>query len=203
MYLEQIKTLGQGKVYDLNSPDSEYEIKEEPSRFDYGLGKGGKELQVFGLYYKPTGKRVGQHIYYSQYKPKESKQRGTSVYTHHTQSIEVNLEHRGKGLANAMYVYAEESGPYDRMVPTKNRTKGGKALWSQPNRPFGVTEGARGDTDKEEINKGTRQLPSELIAGFAMNLFEKEIKEKVDSIIKNSDNVINLGRGSNPPVDSI
>lgn len=48
----------------------------------------------------------------------------------------VSAQHRGKGLANAMYVRAEKwSGA--RVQPDWSQTEAGEALWSQPNRPFG------------------------------------------------------------------
>ena len=107
---------------------TEYEIREEKSRFDFGLGKSGETLRVFGLYFKPTGERVGQHVYFSKWNK-------DGYYHHYTQDISIHQDHQRKNLATLMYCFAEHDG--DKMKKTKNLTEPGKRLWSQPDRPFG------------------------------------------------------------------
>ena len=51
----------------------------------------------------------------------------------------VEPEHRRKGLASAMYAYAEEQTGR-RVKPATDQTPDAQALWSQPNRPFGKSE---------------------------------------------------------------
>jgi hypothetical protein len=52
------------------------------------------------------------------------------------EAIDVIKEHQRKGLATAMYVWAEHRTGFT-FVPALNQTLEGRALWAQPNRPFG------------------------------------------------------------------
>lgn len=52
--------------------------------------------------------------------------------------MEVSEHHRRKGLGSAMYSFAEKHWN-TKMVPG-NRSEDAKALWNQPNRPFGKSE---------------------------------------------------------------
>lgn len=54
----------------------------------------------------------------------------------------------------------------------------------------------------QKLNDPRYISPAEVIISLAMEIFEKEINEKVDKLLNNKDNVINLNR-NNPPVDSL
>ena len=54
---------------------------------------------------------------------------------------------------------------------------------------------------EERLSKDTSLWPAELITTLAMGLYEKEIKERVDKVMKTRDNVIKFDRSSKPPVD--
>jgi len=51
-------------------------------------------------------------------------------------SVNVASEHRRKGVASAMYEYAESISDV-KVIPSQGRTDEGKAFWKQPNRKFG------------------------------------------------------------------
>lgn len=51
-------------------------------------------------------------------------------------SIKVEEQYRRKGLATAMYSLAEKLSGY-RIIPNQNNSIDAKAVWNQPNRPFG------------------------------------------------------------------
>jgi GNAT superfamily N-acetyltransferase len=56
-------------------------------------------------------------------------------------AVKVDQEHRRKGLGSAMYSHAEQvTGKKLKNIGKNKRTESGKALWSQPNRPFGKSE---------------------------------------------------------------
>jgi ribosomal protein S18 acetylase RimI-like enzyme len=67
--------------------------------------------------------------------------------------IAIHPDHRRKGLATAMYNLAElKTG---KKIVRGTQYPDGKALWAQPNRPFGKSElekGAQGDWKKEGYN---------------------------------------------------
>lgn len=56
---------------------------------------------------------------------------------------------------------------------------------------------------RTELNNPIYHSPAEVIVSLAMEIYEKEINEKVDKLLKNKDNVIKLHRKTNPPVDSL
>ena len=57
----------------------------------------------------------------------------------HPRGVEVNSEHRRKGIATELYRHAEKfsGGKFNR---SQMQTGDGKDLWSQPNRPFGKSD---------------------------------------------------------------
>ena len=65
-----------------------------------------------------------------------------SLYPRH---VNVDQEHQRKGIASAMYSFAENK--HGKKFESGNRTDQSKALWDQPNRPFGKSE---------ELNKSER-----------------------------------------------
>lgn len=84
----------------------------------------------------------------------------------HPDYTEILPEHQRKGLASSMYNYAKDiidkkTGKQHEIVRGETQSEQSKALWSQPNRPFGKSEdldkGAKGDWQKEgykiKINK--------------------------------------------------
>ena len=56
---------------------------------------------------------------------------------------------------------------------------------------------------EERLSRDSSLWPAELITTLAMGLYEKEIKERVDKLTKNKDNVVKFDRSSKPPVDSL
>jgi oligoribonuclease (3'-5' exoribonuclease)/8-oxo-dGTP pyrophosphatase MutT (NUDIX family) len=57
----------------------------------------------------------------------------------HPSELEINKEHRRKGLASAMYAYAEKvTGA--KVVPGEDQSSDAKKLWNQPNRSFGSVQ---------------------------------------------------------------
>lgn len=66
-------------------------------------------------------------------------------------NVNVDPQHRRKGLATAMYQHAEERFG-KKIKPSDMQTSDGESLWSQPQRPFGkssLQKGKRGDWQKE------------------------------------------------------
>jgi hypothetical protein len=53
---------------------------------------------------------------------------------------EVHADHRHRGLANAMYVFAEMVFQKPLIDYGHDQTDDARALWAQPNRPFGNPE---------------------------------------------------------------
>lgn len=53
------------------------------------------------------------------------------------------------------------------------------------------------------LERETNYWPAEIITNLAMELFEKETKERIDKLLKRKDNVIKFDRSSKPPVDSL
>lgn len=67
---------------------------------------------------------------------------GTAVFDTHENrlyplSVNVSAAHRRKGLATAMYQFAEKKTGL-AIGPSPEQSSAGKALWEQPNRPFGT-----------------------------------------------------------------
>jgi len=62
-----------------------------------------------------------------------------STKTLHPMTVEVDKEHRRKGVASAMYRHAEQETGH-KVRPSEHQTKLGHALWTQPRRKFGKAE---------------------------------------------------------------
>lgn len=58
-------------------------------------------------------------------------------------AVQVDPKYRRRGVATAMYVWAEEIAR-DKLTPDIPHTPLAEALWNQPNRPFGRTASASG-----------------------------------------------------------
>ena len=58
-------------------------------------------------------------------------------------AVQVDPKYRRRGVATAMYVWAEEIAR-DKLTPDSPHTPYAEALWNQPNRPFGRTASASG-----------------------------------------------------------
>ena len=79
--------------------------------------------------------------------------------------VSVHKDHRRKGIANEMYRLAEEHSGL-QIQRSDRQSRDAKALWSQPNRPFGKSEGA--------IKKGAAQklaMDSEMNKPAKANVF--------------------------------
>lgn len=88
---------------------------------------GGKHRGDYIRAYDSTGQRVGSLFFGPTARHLDDEISG---------SVQVHPQHRRKGIATAMYVLAEKvSGK--RFVPDTYQTPSGRALWDQPNRPFG------------------------------------------------------------------
>lgn len=70
-------------------------------------------------------------------------------------NVQIHPDHQRKGIGTAMYSLAEEKSGR-KIVPSKSQSPGAKALWSQPNRPFG------NDFKKyKKEHPGTKKTPSD------------------------------------------
>jgi predicted GNAT family acetyltransferase len=70
----------------------------------------------------------------------------------------VSPKHQRKGLASAMYSYAEKIHKL-KMRPSSNQTPQAEALWSQPNRPFGKSEMKTHLDDNEFFSEDLQKTP--------------------------------------------
>jgi GNAT superfamily N-acetyltransferase/oligoribonuclease (3'-5' exoribonuclease) len=113
-----------------------YKIKGKGEPFKAMRGGGNWEVNAFDK----KGKLVGTLLVYNL---------GHEITS---SDVKVDKAHRRKGLASAMYEYAEEETgmtmvPADQVSDDEdNMTEDAKKLWDQPNRSFG---GAKGDWKKE------------------------------------------------------
>jgi hypothetical protein len=55
------------------------------------------------------------------------------------EGVNVNKDFRRQGIATAMYTHAEKASG-KKLKPSHDQTSDAKALWNQPNRPFGKSE---------------------------------------------------------------
>lgn len=86
------------------------------------------EKMLYVTAHHPVYGEVGKAIFYVGSKDHPDKY----LYT---KDSDVNKDHRRKGLATAMYQYAEKL--HGRIFHDDSQTTDAKGLWSQPNRPFG------------------------------------------------------------------
>jgi GNAT superfamily N-acetyltransferase len=87
----------------------------------------------------PQGKPAGRAMFQHHEDGQHIQSYDDGLEFHETVvAVHVPIEHKRKGLASAMYQFAEQqTGKKLKNVNENKRTDGGKALWSQPNRPFG------------------------------------------------------------------
>jgi len=90
------------------------------------------------LAFSPTGEPAGQYIF-------EHDAKTNSIFP---DTVGTYPNHRRKGLANSAYSLIQQKTGGKFYPDTEDQTEDGKALWSQPNRPFGKSANLDKENDQ-------------------------------------------------------
>jgi GNAT superfamily N-acetyltransferase len=97
----------------------------------------------------------------------------------HPRNVKVYNEHRRKGIASGMYQFAEKLHN-SKIAPTAPQTADGKALWNQPNRPFGKSENNPLELEHYSHVQGLKQIdPNQARTGVDQSSRSNQYRNKI------------------------
>ncbi len=124
----QINKPIKGKAYEVSDIIFEDMRKNEWYKFSHSYDNG--EMTVHA--HTSEGHKVGS----ASFRMDAPQSGDGTLFPLH---VEVHPDHQRKGIASAIYAYAEKENGRS-INPSTSQTDSAKKLWNQPNRPFGKTE---------------------------------------------------------------
>lgn len=102
--------------------------QKEGYRLEHSRDLNGQSHQIHA--YSPKGEKIGEA---------RIKEESSHLVHHPEHELYINPSHRRKGLATAMYNLIENKTG-KKIKPSEQQSLSAKALWNQPNKPFGKSE---------------------------------------------------------------